>query len=479
MQFWVILLFAVMLLTNSLGSEGMVSLLPAQVAVLSLVPMLLLAIATHIVVLTAQRAMDRGSFRSVAVADRVIAAARFGAVGLHAVNVLAFGWLAAVRSVVGDVILVDEILAVLPAVLVITATWWSFYPIDRSLREHSQMRHLEKGAAVYPIPSRATYVWSNVRHNLLGTAVPMLLLLAWIEGFERLLGWAGTSQVWEAGGQWLSRPAVRDWVATGGQLVGVAAVFLLGPLLMRLVWDTTPLGAGPVRDRLLAMCGQTRVGVRDLLVWRTHGSMVNGAVMGLVGPVRYVLLTDALLDALPDDEVEAVMAHELAHIRRRHMPWLACIMFAGFSAASLVMSWIAPLIERLPDRQFVAAEILLTVGSLAGVLVIFGYASRRFEWQADAFAAQHLSAAAGSRAVTAPAVAAMAGALESVARLNHIPREKFTWRHGSIADRQRRLERLVGEPVDGLPIDRAVRRIKRAGLAVLLASIILGMLQPW
>jgi STE24 endopeptidase len=474
LQFWVILLFAVMLVTNSLGSGGVFALTPGQATVLSLAPTFALAAVTHLAVLLARRSMDRGSLGAITAADRIIAAARFAAVGLHAANVLLFGWLAVVRGVVGDLVLVDEILAVTPAVLVITSTWWSFYPIDRGLREHVQIRQLERGAPVYPIPSRAVYVWSNVRHSLLGTAVPMLLLLAWIESFERVLGWAdGAPLDW----QWLARPAVRQWVATGGQLVGVAAVFLLGPLLMRLVWDTTPLGAGPVRDRLLAMCGQTRVGVRDLLVWRTNGSMVNGAVMGLVGPVRYVLLTDALLDSLPDDEVEAVMAHELAHVRHHHMPWLACVLFAGFSAASVIAGWFAPLIERLPDRQFVAAEVLLAVGTLGAVLILFGYASRRFEWQADAFAAQHLSAP--GHTITEPAVAAMAGALESVARLNHIPRDKFTWRHGSIADRQRRLDRLVGQPIDGLPIDRAVRRIKRTALAVLLASIIIGMFQPW
>ena len=61
----------------------------------------------------------------------------------------------------------------------------------------------------------------------------------------------------------------------------------------------------------------------------------------------------------------------------------------------------------------------------------------------------------------------MAGALQSVAILNHIPRHKFTWRHGSIASRQRAIESLVGRQVDALPIDRASRRIKLAALAAL------------
>lgn len=479
MQFWVILLFAVMLLTNSLGADGVIRLQPGQVVLLSTLPMLALAVATHLIVTFAARTIDRtGSHRLIVMADRVVTASRFGAIGLHGANVLLFGWLAAVRDLVGDQILVDELAAVSPALLVITASWWSFYPIERTLRESVQMRKLESGSPVYPIPSRTTYVWFNVRHTLLGTAVPMLLLVGWMEGLDHFLAWAGTaSHLWEAGAAWMARPEVRAWVSAGGQLVGVLGVFLLGPLVMKAVWDTTPMGAGPIRERLLAMCGQTKVGVRDLLVWRTHGSMVNGAVMGLVGPVRYVLLTDALLDSLPDEQVEAVMAHELAHVRHHHMPWLACVMFAGFSAASLIAAWCEPFLGRVAPPWALAGDIALGLGSLAAVLIVFGFVSRRVEWQADAFAAQHLSAP--ERTVSPAAVAAMAGALESVARLNHIAPEKFTWRHGSIADRKRRLEALVGQPVDALPIDHTVRRIKRAAVIVLAVSITLGLLQPW
>ena len=53
----------------------------------------------------------------------------------------------------------------------------------------------------------------------------------------------------------------------------------------------------------------------------------------------------------------------------------------------------------------------------------------------------------------------MIDALQHVADLNHILIEKHSWRHGSIAWRQRYLRSLVGRSVGQLPIDRQMRWI--------------------
>lgn len=58
-------------------------------------------------------------------------------------------------------------------------------------------------------------------------------------------------------------------------------VMAVSPLLMRFVWDAVPLGPGRLRDRLMAICERAGVRVRGLLVWRTHGTMLNGVAMGL------------------------------------------------------------------------------------------------------------------------------------------------------------------------------------------------------
>ncbi|HRJ49500.1 MAG TPA: hypothetical protein PKU91_03135, partial [Phycisphaerales bacterium] len=60
-----------------------------------------------------------------------------------------------------------------------------------------------------------------------------------------------------------------------------------------------------------------------------------------------------------------------------------------------------------------------------------------------------------------------------------LPIRKFTWRHGSILDRQRRLDAMVGRPMNRLAIDREARWMKVAialGLIAVLSIMVGGYL---
>jgi Zn-dependent protease with chaperone function len=325
-----------------------------------------------------------------------------------------------------------------------------------------------------PMPGRAAYVLNAVRHQAALVLVPVILITGWMEAVG-----IGISK--------LPRMGMPAWLPpAAAQLVGMALVLTMMPLVLRRVWSTAVLGPGPLRERLTEMCVRQRVKVRELLVWGTHGTMINGAVMGFVGPVRYILLTDALLESLPQVQVEAVMAHELGHVKRKHMLWLGIASVSAITLAQLAINgglwlvWGDRVLENDP-AQAAAALAALLVG-----LWVFGFVSRRFEWQADAFAAQHLTEAGAGVAsdshdagpqpqplglITEAATIAMAGALESVARLNRIPRDKFTWRHGSISTRQRKLVALSGQRIDRLAVDRQVRWLKAASLVAFVAAI--------
>jgi hypothetical protein len=85
---------------------------------------------------------------------------------------------------------------------------------------------------------------------------------------------------------------------------------LVEPLFARFA----PMQDGPLRDRLMALASQAGVAVRDVLVadasQRTNA--LNAYVSGL-GPTRRVVVHDTLLQR-GDDEVAAVVAHELGHV---------------------------------------------------------------------------------------------------------------------------------------------------------------------
>jgi STE24 endopeptidase len=404
-------------------------------------------------------------------ADRFCGLARVLIVLAMGLAMLALGWLDIVRGVIGDLIVIDELLALLPALVALVMTWWSFFPIDRRFREASLLRELDRGHTINAMPSRWGYALMMARQTMTLSCVPLLVMLTWREAVSTGLLWAWW---WD----WVSTELARV-LEPALQLGGAIGILVLLPPIIRRVWDTVPLAPGPMRDELEALCRSHDVRVREILVWRTGGLMLNGAVMGLVPRLRYILLTDALLDALGPRQIHAVMAHEVGHVRLRHMPWMwgACLgtlMLTGAGVESFVR-W-KP--EWMPTSPW--DELSAGLFSIGLTLLVFGWISRRFEWQADAFAVKHLSGVTWlepePRPATPEAIGAMVGALQSVAMLNNIPRERFNWRHGSIADRQRRLRGLQALRTDQFSIDRISRVWKWAIGLGLLASLGLAAL---
>lgn len=479
LQLWLIALLAIVYIHDDLDGPGRAAGAVAfswggMAAVI--VPYLLIAVVVHVVCMAAGTQMDkRGSLRAVGRAERTLAASRLVVVATHGAAVFSANWLEQVRGIIGqERVLLSEFLAIVPPLLAIIAGWWSFYPIERRLRESMWVRILDDGHPAYPVPSRWQFVWSNIRHQVLFILIPLMLIGAWGHVWRAVIDGSGPGVVGDFG-RWVRGSGLKDSVRMGGQLAGVLVVLAVSPLLLRFVWDAVPLGPGRMRDRLMGICERAGVRVRGLLVWRTHGTMLNGVAMGLAAPLRYIMLTDALLDQLPERQVEGVMGHEVGHAKHHHIPWMVGALLAtmglGGLAAGVFMlvfgigAWMVgrtvpgaagPMGMAAGGMEALAAIIVLGAGFGA-----FGWVSRRFEWQADAFAVKALSTEdPGARAVTAESVEAMAGALESVARQNHIARERRSFRHGSIASRQRRLARLVGMPLDRLPIDRTCRWIK-------------------
>lgn len=453
-----------------------------------LAPAPVLALAHARLAMLGRRIDRTGSRGAVSAARRVLGAARSGIVLVFA-GLLAMGQLEAVRTIAGDVVLLDETLVLVWPILAIIALWWSDYPIERRVREASLLAALDSGGETPGLPTRGAFVWERARHLVLPFVVPIGLFAGWFEAVAWLTGRLGVAR---GGG---AEAALVGGLALGGSAVIVAIM----PAALRRLWSTTPIGAGALRDRLLGLCARSRVRVRDVLVWRTHFSMVNGALIGFVPGLRYILLTDALLARLSDAELEAVMAHEIAHARRGHLPWLLASVLSAAVLAGAAADGLLLLAGRwLGSTPIDAVWVLVSGGATgAAAVFVFGWVSRRFERQADAFAARLLSevsdereasespaeveGAGGPRTgfVRASAAGAMARALVAVCRLNNADPEKFSFRHGSIARRVRNLHATIGMPLDALPVDRTVRRIKLAAALAVLAAAGLIVWQAW
>lgn len=404
---------------------------------------------------------------------------------------LRYGLLEFVQSGIGDLILIDELLVMLPPLVALMGMWAVYYPIDRRLRDARLIADMDAGRPVHPVWTRTQFLIAQLRHQIAFIFVPLCAILAIHEALNFLaaaMERRGVTMVWYGFG-----------IDDAMQLVGVLVIILFMPVLIRHIWDTVPLPSGSLRDRLAGMCQMHRVGYRQLLLWRTFGGMSNAAVMGIIRPLRYILLTDALLENMTEQEIEAVMAHEIAHVRKHHIFWLLAVAFASISLLTDVVNLTAPYFLPLvgeaqastSDVEQVSAgmrpsEVTLGLTVLVAWYFIFGWVSRRFERQADTFAVQHLSrrmiqqrdpADVLEPRVEPAAAETMVNALQRVADLNHMSAAARSWRHGSIVWRQRYLRTLPGQPLDELVIDQTVGMIKLAtafALVVMIASIIWG-----
>ena len=179
-------------------------------------------------------------------------------------------------------------------------------------------------------------------------------------------------------------------------------VLLVYPVFIAPLFNKfSPLPDGPLKDRikaLLTRCGFTASGlfVMDGSKRSGHG---NAYFTGL-GKGKRIVFFDTLIDKLQPAEVEAVLAHELGHFKRRHL-WKRVALLA---VVTLALLW---LLGRLLAAPWFYQGLGVAEGSTPMALALFSLAlppflfpltplsswlSRRHEFEADAYAAANAKA---------------------------------------------------------------------------------------
>jgi STE24 endopeptidase len=164
----------------------------------------------------------------------------------------------------------------------------------------------------------------------------------------------------------------------------------------------SPLEEGELRSRieaLLARCGFRAEGlfVMDGSKRSSHG---NAYFTGF-GTNKRIVFFDTLMERLTPAEIEAVLAHELGHFARGHIPRMLAVRFALALVLLAILGWLyhEPAFYQalhLPEPHIGAA-----LAGFALIVPVFTFPfqplsslmARRQEFEADAFAATHASAA--------------------------------------------------------------------------------------
>lgn len=203
-----------------------------------------------------------------------------------------------------------------------------------------------------------------------------------------------------------------------GLLVPVlAGVYIFAPLLMRLMWKTTPLTDVDLRERLEELTKKSQTKYKDIVVWQTGSLLIaNAAVAGTLHWNRRIFITDALLNYFTDDQIETIVAHELGHIRFKHIPTYVLFSCLYLLSYPLFLIFIEqPLLTLVPTTMLDNYPIISSIGSILFFILyfVFGfrYISRRFEYQADLYAVSLTNKPQ-----------AFISALERLALFNNIPK---------------------------------------------------------
>jgi STE24 endopeptidase len=335
--------------------------------------------------LLARRVTHENLNRSLRGFGRVLLVVRFLIPAWFGVGVFALGWGRLIEQFAHywkPLQLPGLLIGTLPAFAAWAGMWWSQYPADRSLREHNLLDELEADLPVHAPPSFRNYFTSNLRLQLLFTAIPVFAIIL----TRDVLAFAVRAV---RGPGALPPDSPLEFAV---MLLSTATVFLLAPEILRRVLQTQPLPDSPLRRRLEALCDRVGMRYRDILLWRTQNHMGNAAVMGIVPQVRYILLSDLLLERMDDEQIEAVFAHEVGHVMHRHMAWYVVVIMIFFFGLVVVDHFVA---RQLPVFAEVPEALVTVLSLMAGgilFLVYFGFISRRFERQADVYAARLIEA---------------------------------------------------------------------------------------
>ena len=307
-----------------------------------------------------------------------------------------------------------QMLGLIPYVVLFFAVWLPMYGVHRETN--------------YGVWTRMSFIVHKARYNL-------YMLLAWLP-FALLADW------------------LSEFIVLLPLMLLLAAWSF--PYVLAKTWGCKPLSDGEVLDMVHRLEAASGAKFSRIYEWNPGGGIQNAAAVGILPPFRYLFLTPALIRNMRGDELEAVILHELGHVRKKHLLFYLFTSLAGINLALFAGSAL-PLASST-ERFIVSAALVLGYFRL-----VFGWLSRNMERQADLFALEISGSARG-----------LANALEKLGIGAGNIRLAASWHHLGIAERVDYLRLVERNSAIARRHNSGVRRLMIAGY--LCSAVVIGFM---
>ncbi len=232
-----------------------------------------------------------------------------------------------------------------------------------------------------------TFITDMIKGTLLGLVigVPLLYVILWL--------------MEQTGDQWW----IYTWLVISGFSLFMMWIYptWIAPIFNKF----EPLEEGETLNRitsLLQRCGFNSNGI--FVIDGSKRSSHGNAYFSGFGRNKRIVFFDTLLKMLSDDELEAVLAHELGHFKKKHIIKGMAISFGTTFLALAILAWLMKaewfytslgIIDQASIYKPYIALLLFTLVMPVFTFVfqpLFSIFSRKNEFEADAFAAEQTDA---------------------------------------------------------------------------------------
>lgn len=275
--------------------------------------------------------------------------------------------------------------------------------------------------------SFATFIVDQIKGLAIAAAlgIPLLLLMFWFID--------ATGSTW-----WL-------WAFGAFMAFQLLTAALFPVLLAPIFYKFTLLENSTLRDRIVEMARRIQFKMADVFtIDGSRRSSHSNAFFAGFGKTRRVVLFDTLMTSLSEDEIIAVVAHEMGHDKLKHIQRQLVLStlssLLGFYVLSLAITWPAfyGAFGAGQPQSHVGLVLFALFSGVATFMFqpLFQYFSRRYEYEADRFSVD-----------TTRDKASLKGALKKLAKDNlsnltpHPWYSFFHYSHPALAERISAIEK--------------------------------------